>query len=259
VTDYAFDVEAVHFHCSDCGQGYFGSDDQGLPSPRRFECISCHGMIEVAQMMVHPIAEDARGDPIHAGTAWEHREYVGRIPAFLDGVASLATRPADYYRRISQSHSAGALVFSVLSAYLAAGVFVAMFSFLIRSGLLGSGLTDGFLGSVRFWVQLAVGVPLGVVAWNYVYGLIIYVVLRLLGQSHQDYEATVRAVAYGSAVLPALCVLPPVGLFWYMRVVASGIESFHRTSRGQALLAAIVPILLVIHVVAVLFYSAMTA
>ncbi len=259
VSDFAFTREHVHFLCPDCGQAYLGSDEQGLPTPSRFECVSCSGMIDVATMRVHPVHEEARGMAVRSGTAWEHRDYFGRVPAFLDGIANIATRPGEYYRRVSHSAPSGALIFSVLSGYLAAAVFLGMFSFLVRSGILAAGINDRFLAQPKFWLYLGIGVPFGQIVWNYVYGFIIYAVLRLMDPSRRDYEATVRAVAYGSAVLPAMCILPPVGLLWYTRVVACGVESFHQTSRSRAFLATVLPLLLVAHLVAGLVYTALMA
>jgi hypothetical protein len=44
--------------------------------------------------------------------------------------------------------------------------------------------------------------------------------------------------------LPAVFLLPPIGLVWYVLVVTSGIEQLHSTSRSRALAATLIPMLL---------------
>lgn len=243
-TDYAFPAGQVHFLCGDCGQSYLGTDERGLPSPRRFDCVGCGRSLDAATLTVHPTVEGVRGRATRLGTPWEHRDQVGFVPAFLDGVARIATQPAEYYRQCYEGYRSGAVFFSVLCAYAAAGV-------LLAAGLLASVI--GWRGRVaslemtavlKFLLIATVMVPLIQLTWNYLYGFLIHGVLLCLGRRDAAAQRSVHAVAYGSAVLPALVLLPPIGLVWYVSVVASGVEHLHGTTRGQAVAAAALPVLL---------------
>lgn len=253
-TDYSFPEGAVAFVCH-CGQGYTGNDLNGLPWPRQFTCTQCHLPLDAAYLRVKPLREAASGEPIRLGTPWERRDRVGFFRAFLDGVARLAMQPAEYFRLSSASHNHGEIVFSVLCAYIGAATLVTALALLQAGGLL-NGLPDIqslLRGRVGFLVLA--GVPLFQVAWNYLYGLLIEIVLAVLGHHHpSDYESSVRAVAFGSAVLPAVMLLPPIGLLWYINVVSSGVEHLHGTTKSHALVATMIPMLLAGNALLVLGY-----
>jgi hypothetical protein len=243
-TDYCFAPGSVAFVCRDCGQACDGGDGQGFPAQRRWTCSGCGHELNAAEVLVRPLRDDAHGDPVHLGTPWEHRHRIGFVRAFLDGVARLAMQPAEYFRLSSACHGNGEMVFSVLCAYVACGLVVGILLLLQGGGLLGW-LPD--LRALLGWrALLLVGalVPIGQIVWNYVYGLLILAVLLVLGRPRSDYESSVRAVAFGSAVLPAVLLFAPVGLLWYINVVSSGVEHLQGTSRAQALVATLIPILL---------------
>lgn len=255
VTDYAFPPDGVAFVCQ-CGQSYGGNDEQGLPAPRRFQCSQCHQQLDAAFLGVRPLQDGVAGEPLRLGTPWERRDRVGFIRAFLDGVARLAMQPREYFRLSSASHNHGEIVFSVLCAYIGAALLIAAIIFLQSGGLL-DWLPDvrAVLHS-RIAILVLAAIPLIQVAWNYIYGLLIEIVLAILGHHHpSDYESSVRAVAFGSAVLPAVMLLPPIGLLWYIKVVSSGVEHLHCTTKGHALVATMIPMLLAGNVLLVLGYA----
>jgi len=244
VTDYSFAPDAVHFVCNYCGQSYLGTDKQGLPQPRKFECVCCHQPLDAAQMIVRPIAEDAIGEPRHAGTPWQFRHRQGFFRGYVDGIARLALSPDEYFRLASGAREDGAMMFSVLSAYVSAALFVAALYLFRNSGL------ATWLPNPARWVTFPgiiyfiCAVPFLHLAWTYLYGLLIQTVLWGLGLPKCEFDASLRAVALGSAVLPAVLLFPPVGLIWYLLVVRSGLEHLHATTSAKALAAAAVPMLL---------------
>jgi hypothetical protein len=254
-TDYSFQRDAVAFICP-CGQSYAGNDENGLPWPRQFNCTMCENPLDAAQLRVKPLSDSAAGQPIRLGTPWERRDRVGFLRGFLDGVARLAMQPAEFFRLTSTSHNHGEIIFSVLCAYIGAGLFLAALVLLQAGGLL-SGLPDiRALLPGRVGLLILAGVPLVQITWNYLYGLLIEIVLAVLGHHHpSDYESSVRAVAFGSAVLPAVMLLPPVGLLWYINVVSNGVEHMHQTTKAHALVATLIPILLAGNVLLILGYA----
>lgn len=242
-TDYAFPKGAVHFVCPHCEQSYLGTDDRGLPQPRRFDCVGCGHPVDAARMAVRPIEESAAGEPLRFGTAWQRRRRVGLLRGYIDALAQLALNPSEYLRLASANRNDGTLVFSVASAYLAAVVFLGVIVLFRNIGLAAWIPDPSGLLTFPWVIYLAFAVPLAHMAWTYLYGLLIQAVLWSLGQQDCELESSVRAVALGSAVLPAVLLFPPVGLVWYLVVVCSGLEQFHEMPRTRALTAALVPML----------------
>jgi hypothetical protein len=248
VTDYAFKPRAVHFLCRACGQSYLGTDLDGLPYPRRFECLGCGAAIDAASLMVHPLSPDAIGEPTRMGTPWEQRHRVGTARAFVDGLARLATQPGEYFRLAAAGATHEATLFSIVCAYLALLTVAAALAVFRQFGG-ASWLPDlGALFKLPQALVLLAAVPLLQIAWNYLFGTLIQAVLWGLGQSGSALDQSVRAVAFGSAVLPAVLLLPPIGLLWYVIIVSSGIEHFQATTRSRAVVATLIPMLLAANV-----------
>ncbi len=255
VNDYAFVRGAVHFMCPHCGQSYLGTDERGLPQPRKFECVGCHQPIDAANMPVRPILESARGEPQRYGTPWQYRQRVGFIPGYVDAVARLAIAPDEYFRFASVNRNDGSLLFGIVCSYVAAAVLFGVLS-LFRATGLATWIPDLSI-LLRFpWVLYVIcAVPLIHLAWTYLYGLLIQAVLWGLGLPRCEFDSSVRAVALGSAILPAVLLFPPVGLVWYLIVICSGLEHFHDTTRAKALTAALIPMLLAANAVFFVFIT----
>ncbi len=249
VTDYSFAPSSVHFICGACGQCYLGTDEKGLPLPRHFACVQCHQPLDASAMSVRPLADAAHGQPLFFGTPWQQRRRVGLLIGFIDAVARVAIAPAEYFRLASANRNDGALAFSVLCACTAAAVFAVVLALLHGSGL-GAWLPVWMGGSTAWTISsplllALLALPFVQLGWNYLYGMLIQAMLVGLGHRSSGFEASVRVVALGSAVLPAILLLPPVGLLWYLAVVCTGVEQLHETSRLKALTAVLVPMLLV--------------
>lgn len=243
VTDYAFRRNSVQFFCN-CGQSYIGDNAQGLPGPRQFQCRKCGDTLDLAKMRVKPVTEDAHGEPLRHGTPWTDRHRVGFIRAFLDGMARLAIQPGEYFRLSSQTRDQGAMLFSVVCAYLSVATFLGAIVLLRRTGLLN---TAALSFEPKLLVLFVLAIPFAQLAWNHLYGFFIHAVLWSLGLRGREFERSVQAVAFGNAVLPALLILPPIGLLWYINVVSSGVEHFNATTRSRALLASLIPVLLLVN------------
>lgn len=255
VTDYAFPKESVAFLCKHCGESYLGTSDQGLPTPTRFSCTQCHAELDAASMPARPLKDDAQGESVRLGTAWERRRRIGYVRSYLDGVARLALQPADYFRLSSAASDHGEMIFSVSCAYLAAAVLVGIVILLQQSGLLAWMPKFSWILHPRPIILLTVAIPMAQIIWNHAYGLFIQAVLAILGQQGSDYGSSVRAVAFGSAVLPAVLLLPPIGLLWYVNVVSSGVQHLHSTSKGQALIATMIPMLAAGNILLIVGYA----
>jgi hypothetical protein len=146
------------------------------------------------------------------------------------------------------------MIFSVSCAYVAAAVLIGVVLLLQQTGVLTWLPNLAWLVRPKPIILLAVAVPMAQIVWNHAYGLFIQGVLAILGQQSSDYGSSVRAVAFGSAVLPAVLLLPPIGLLWYVNVVSSGVQHLHSTSKGQALIATMIPMLAAGNVLLILGY-----
>lgn len=258
VADYAFTPRSVQFLCPHCEYAYWGADSNGLPYPHKFECVQCCQSIEASQMRVRPMAEDAHGESICAGTAWDDRGRVGLVKAFADGVARLAMQPAEYFRLSYKTRQPGAIFFSVLCAYIAALVFIGTLTGLQWLGLIRWGPHAALILKPWMLAMIVCAVPCLQIGWDYFYGFFIYAILGTLGLRSRDLEQSVRAVALSSAVLPALLLLPPIGVPWYLKVVSSGIEHYNQTTRSRAVLATIIPALVMGNIVVALAFTFLT-
>src|SRR5438552_9514787 len=114
VTDFTFRPTAVHFLCPHCRQPYLGNDEHGLPRPSSFQCVRCRRWITAGSMIVQPIRDDATGESLRFGNAWELREKLGRGRAFYQSVAQLVSDPGEFFRVSYGNDNSGALMFAVL-------------------------------------------------------------------------------------------------------------------------------------------------
>lgn len=249
VTDYLFEPGAVAFCCRACGHGRTGEGALGLPTRRHYACERCGAAVDAAETAVRPLRESASGEPMRMGSVWASRGRVGFLPAFLDVLVRLTTQPAEFFRQISAAPAGGATAFSILCAYLSAAVFVATLWGLQTLGFIAWGPNAKLLLEPRCLCLAVVAIPLAQVGWNHAYGFLIHGILRGLGARRADVERCVEVVAFGSAVMPALLLAPPIGIVWYLGVVTSGIEQLFNVPRVRALTASVLPLLVFGHVV----------
>lgn len=244
VTDYSFPVGQVEFACRNCGHGHSGCGSHGHPPRRRFDCESCGALVDVTRMRVRPLNHEVIGQPIRFGTPWMDRRRGGFIRGFFDAVARLAISPGEYFRFASLARSDGALTFSVMCAYAAGAVVLGLWWLFVQGGLISWLPNFPSVGRPALILGAVLAIPFLQLTWNYGFGVLIQAVLVGLGHRNSELDASVRAVALGSAVLPAVVLMPPVGLPWYLAVVCSGVEHLHDTNRRCALLAVGLPVLL---------------
>jgi hypothetical protein len=141
-----------------------------------------------------------------------------------------------------------------LIAGTAGAIFGAVYGFVLQMALQGSvGLlgrshlaAGAFQGIFGLFVNIVLA-PVGVLIGAFVASAIYHVLLAVLGQAQESFEATFRVVCYSYAaalvaVVP-LCGSILAGL-WSLALVAIGLSKAHRTSLGFAILVVLLPILL---------------
>ena len=247
VTDFYFKPGDVAFLCPHCRQGYAGNDEFGLPRPRSFRCATCSKYVNVASMIVQPLRPDAQGDALRFGSLWEHRDKIGWWRGFFGTVAQIARRPQEFFRMAYAADRSDAFTFAgacgcalVLLALLTAGIVVSVH----EGSLVG---LRAALSPLRLLILLTLVIVV-TVAWTYFFTILIHLTFACMGIMRASAESTVQVVAHAAAVLPAL-VVPPVGLGWYLYVIAAGLREIHGISRAQAWTASVIAMLIWLGVV----------
>ncbi|MCC7387738.1 MAG: hypothetical protein IT431_03120 [Phycisphaerales bacterium] len=135
-SDFRFRPRTVRFCCPHCEQGYLGDGPEGLPAPRRFECVFCGRVIDADEMVLEvaegvaehqtrpdtlPWVEAHRSWPVRWGlTAW----LGARDPARLMRLTppGLGERPAVAFAIVTLG--AGALAIALAAWLLGAALSV---------------------------------------------------------------------------------------------------------------------------------------
>jgi hypothetical protein len=191
------------------------------------------------------------------GTPWERREQLGLVPALVETTGQVLLHPADFFRRMPIAGGLGApVVYALIVGYL--GIFVqALYQAVLNIGLgsalrgfgarspLGS-LGPALQGGAGLLLQMVLG-PVFVLVGLFVGAGIYHLILMVIGQAKEGFEATLRVVAYGHAA-SVLMVLPFCGglvaVVWWVVIGIVGLSEAHRIGRGSAAVAVLAPIVL---------------
>jgi hypothetical protein len=199
-----------------------------------------------------PVSDEPRGTP------WERRESLGFVPALVETTKQVLTGPTAFFRAMPVSGGIGApLFYAVILGYLGL-VVQAVYQAVLRVGM-GSAFEQfgerGPLGHLGPFLQGGLGLvfqlvfgPVFLVVGIFIGAGIYHLVLMLLGQARQGFEATLRVVCYGQAT-SVLMVLPFCGgiltaVAWIV-VGIIGLAEAHRIGRGSAAVAILAPLVLI--------------
>lgn len=162
--------------------------------------------------------------------------------------------PTDFYRGIQTSGSLkNPVVFAILCgivsfslSFLAAPFDPLTSNEPVFPQGLSSVVADNPLVTVALVVVGLILLPLFALLGLYVGALIQHIFVMIFVRQRRNFEATLRVVAYGSA-LSLLSWIPIVGyiaIFYLVYVYTMGFKELHAASTTRALLAALVPTLL---------------
>lgn len=254
--------------CDACGRYYESSDVIQLGG--RHICASCKPA--VLQGLQQGTAITGMTDPTRTGPAWEHRETLGFYVAARDTIKAVLMEPSHTFSTMKvEGGIANPFWFNIIFAGIGnvilflviTGAQLGMTS--LDPALRGAAGAPGGLGVFMFVFQLVwsfVGVAVG----TFVQAAIIHVCLMICGGARRPYEATYRALAYGSGAVALLNVIPIIGSIaaipWSIVVSCIGLSRTHETDLWRVVLAiflpAIVCCVLILGIMAVVFGVAST-
>jgi hypothetical protein len=256
---------ADYKNCPNCGQPV-GSDDKfcsscGLPiekkireevSPSPAETLDSSGGVPIPPVAPIP-AEEQKYVP------WEDRQKIGFFKALWETWKESVFYPNRFFARAPYGGGlASPLLFAVIAAWT--GFAISQLTRLMVSGFTIGFLTSfihnerllenlGMLGglSILQVFGILVLMPFMIIILLFIASGVYHLILMIFGWSKRNFEATFRAVAYGTGAI-IFNIVPMCGSFigtiWAIVVTIIGIKHLQKTSGGQATLVVLLPIIL---------------
>lgn len=176
------------------------------------------------------------------------------ISSFVETVRGVILDPAGFYRGIQPSGSLkNPVVFAILCGIVSfpLSFLAAPFDpFASNEPVFPQGLSSLAADNLPVTVVLVtiglILLPLFALLGLYVGALIQHLFVMIFVRQRRNFEATLRVVAYGSALLLLswIPILGYIATFYLIYVYTVGFKELHSASTTRALLAALVPALL---------------
>jgi len=201
------------------------------------------------------------GPPPELPSPFAERGTRGFFPAFFETWKLVATRPAEFFRRVRADQTGSAILFGVIATTVGQAVN-ALYSWLqFASGMVGFEQVMEKMpqAQTRFFELYRANLPaflLGSVVLApvmtfisiYLAAGIVHLLLMLFRGAKRPFDATLTAVAYAEG-LNLLMVVPGCGglvaLVWGLVVLIIGLGEIQRCGAGKAALAVFAPLILV--------------
>lgn len=247
--DFRFRVQLAQFLCPHCDHAYAGTDENGLPSPRAFECSNCHGQVELASMRALPAPGTDGSGAMDDQHFWTERARLGRWKAFRKSIGQSLSSPGRIGATLPRAASFwSALKFSLLCASISIAVAFLPLSLLAVVGM--GGFQWGLFSIWDSVVPFAVITVVATVALQTIFlawGLAAHFLLRLLGAAKRPVSQTLCATLYSTGPF-ALSAVPCCGAYvaavswvWMSVAMIHALAVLHRTSIVRACAAVLVP------------------
>jgi hypothetical protein len=265
-SEFRFRPNAVEFCCAGCGQQYYGTDPDGLPQPRAFDCVKCGGACELDAMVLRAAPGVDEANVAADEIPWTDRARLGWFKAYRGTVGMALTRPGSVGNALADRAESGvAMRFVLVNGAISFGpsalvvlAIALVIAIVDRSSsqrassalVMDSATMVGWAG---LWIMLlSLGLGLGAA---FVAGLA-WCVIRVTG-GRAPWSRIWCASAYGTApyVLLAIPLLGPYCLGWMAgtwTLVATGIAmaAATRESAWRVVAAMLAPVVLLAALVA---------
>jgi hypothetical protein len=242
--------------CPTCGALVTSTED-------RF-CLNCGAElpVEAEASSPPPLPPPAprfgpEGEPPRSGTPWDRRAELGFVPAIFDTIKGVLGSPTAFFRAMPKEGGIGGpLAYGMIVGY--AGLLVTAIYQMLMNTLIGSSFASlgdkgpaarlaPFLeGGVGLISQVVFG-PIGILIGIFLFAGVYHLVLLILGEAREGFEATFRVVCYGESAA-VLQIVPFCGglltIIAWIIVGIVGLSETHRISRGTAAVAVLAPIVL---------------
>ncbi len=256
--EFQFTPNTVQFCCPHCSQPYYGTDENGLPTPRSFNCIGCHRDISLDQMVLFPVDADEEAT-ISETHPWLDRENRGFFRRFWSGVYVAMFQPGRMIRIVPPDSSLGSAwsfgMLANLCFVLVASSFSVLFVALFLAGTRGA-FPGGGAGGVApslgmFGIGMFAGVgcagvgallviALGVLVW----GAVTQLLLKLTGSTGHTIGRTYQCLLYSGGA-NALTMVPfcggYVGWIWWLVSAVVAVREGQKVSGVRAGFAVLTP------------------
>lgn len=244
------------FKCPQCG-GEFQADAEG-----RYHCPHCDSTVAIH---LH----------VHGKIPWETWRETGRVRAFWETWKQVMMNPVAFFRRVPpEGNFVVPMYYGIINQSLAiilmwayqAGFFSAQ-SILHYTAVFGGygpmALNLGWGMMLILIMALLVMAPVFAAVALFFTSGVYHICLKFLGGANKGFEATFRAMSYGSSA-QLLGIIPIAGPIvsgvWALVLSVIGIKELHKTNYTRAIFAVLLPVLLccgaIILIVAVLFGAA---
>ncbi|MGF1473277.1 MAG: YIP1 family protein [Rubrobacteraceae bacterium] len=190
------------------------------------------------------------------GSETPYNEFTTSRPfsSFFETVRGVILKPADFYREIETAGSVkNPVIFAVVCgtiSFVLGSLSAPLDPLTPDEPFLPPGLRSLFSDNLAIAIALAglglVLIPLLALLGLYLGALIQHLFVMVFVRQRRGFEATLRVVAYGSAI-SLLSWIPVVGYLatlYIVYVYTMGFRELHSASTTRALLAALLPILI---------------
>lgn len=221
-SEHLFEPNSVRFRCPHCTQEYYGTDPNGLLTPREFDCVRCNAHIHMDEMVLEPAA--GLSDEIsQRSNPWLDPRKMGRFSRWMKTVGMSLTRPTELMRGTPRGRSGAAIWFALRSnlTYSLVGTSsIALMGLVLGLGMgAAAGGRAGGGAGVSMIVGLVVGVAGGLLATAIALVVLLglwtmatHAILRLTGPVAGNLSDTGECLCYASGA-NVLAAIPCLGFY----------------------------------------------
>jgi len=257
-------------NCSNCGE------------PRKFGdrfCSNCGRPFEeptpelTPELIPTPQPSPAEPPPVTRYAAWEDRQKLGFFNAIWETWKESTFYPNRFFSRVPFNGGiAGPLLYALIIGWVSVAIYT-IYEWIFAG--IGENFVRQYFDSedALFRYGMAGGsdllslliAPIFLILLMFVESGIYHLIAMIFGWAKHTYEATFRAVAYGSG--PFMFVIVPfcgglIGAVWALVITIIGVKHMQETSGGKATLVVLLPWILcccAITIMALIFGAALIA
>jgi hypothetical protein len=184
------------------------------------------------------------------GLPWENRNGRGWLPAFVETLQMVLTRPAEAYIVMKREGGLGDPLLYALIGGCAGAIVSFFFTFVLQTMGLAIGSRHGwgsYLGVGAGGIAFLILAPIFVVIGLFIGSAIMHVCLMIVGGARYSFETTFRVVAFAHGSTGVLQMIPLCGGViagvWAIVVNCIGLARAHETETWRAVVAVFLPVI----------------
>ena len=254
---HTFRLGEVIFRCPDCGTNYFGDTEDGHLNPAEFNCVGCQRRLHENDCLLFPSDGDM-SSVVENQMPWFDTR-LGHLARWFATIGWSMAKPTELGRSIPRDVFSSAFKFVLITTAVASFFgLIPNFIFSIAPSLGNSGIGVGSLLAV----MSSLLVPLAVIIFICIEGLIAHAVLRLTGGCAFGLGQTMAGTFFGSGqylLLGIPCIGPcftPVVLIWCLIGKSIMLANLQQVSIPRGVVAmAVIPFMVLIGLMAAAYLT----